>query len=409
MAAYNPGDILVAELTIKGVDFKRTFITFDVYESLLMPGIVAKIFLLDPEDFIGEGKIAGGEAVNIAFKSPGSSTVDYKLVVNSIEKVQSTQAMKAKSYILTCCSEEVHKARNKYISKSYEKKQLSEMIKDIFDNFIGSSKSIDLEETKGLHNFVVPKLKPFEAIDTIRRRSISEQNKSSSFIFFENQDGYHFTTVEKLFRDGQVIKDLVQDSATGGDFFGAKGNAVLAVDIPQQVNAGETISRGYFNQSVRTFNFTTGEYKIKNDIKDPDKDTKKGGDGERTSSALKNKHSQEASRISVLPVNNHKDIGLNQKSYIPEQSPAQTAYADSISSSRVNVTAVGDSALKVGALVNANLLKKVSLSTAPTIDPALSGKFLVFNCRHRIKAPGERPRYTCEMQLVKGAFEDSFA
>ena len=190
MSAYNPGDIIVSELNIKSVDFKRSFITLDVYESILTPGIVVKIMLLDPEDFIGEGKIAGGETVNLSFKSPGSSTAEYKLVINTIEKVQSTQSMKAKSYLLTCCSEEVHKARDKFISKSYEKKPLSDMVKNIFEEFIGSSKKLDIEETKGLHNFIVPKLKPLHAIDAIRRRSISEQNKSSSFVFFENQDQF---------------------------------------------------------------------------------------------------------------------------------------------------------------------------------------------------------------------------
>ena len=173
------------------------------------------------------------------------------------------------------------------------------------------------------------------------------------------------------------------------------------------MSTSKTINQGYFNQSYRTFNFQTNEYKQKDNIKDPDKGTTKGGSGERAPAALKSLHSDEANKISVLPVNNHKDIGLNRKSGIPEQSPTQIAYADSVGSSKVNLTAVGDSALKAGGMVTANLLKKVSTSTLPTIDSTLSGDFLIFNCRHKISAPGTRPRYTCEMQLVKGAYGES--
>jgi hypothetical protein len=154
----------------------------------------------------------------------------------------------------------------------------------------------------------------------------------------------------------------------------------------------------------------TNEYKIKDNIKDPDKGTKKGGVGERLSSALKQLHGDLAAKISIMPVNNHKDIGLNQKSGIPEQSPVQIAYADSIASSKINLSTIGDSKLKVGGMVTVNLLKKIALSTMPTADVTLSGDFLIFNCRHKVNAPGTvGPRYTCELQLVKGAYEESFA
>jgi len=410
MAAYNPGDILVAELTIKGADFKRTFLTLDVYESLATPGIIVKIAILDPEDFIGNAKIGGGEEVSLAFKSPGSDFITYKLVINSINNVQSTQSMKAKTYNITCCSKEAHTARDKYVSKSYEKTPFHTMIKNIFEEFIGSKKTLNIEETKGMHNFIVPKLKPFQAIDAMRRRSTSSENTSGSFLFFENQDGYHFTTIEKIFKDKNIIKTLVQNAATGSDFLGVKGNAILSVDIPEQMSTSKSISQGYFNQSYRTFNMQTNEYKIKDNIKDPDKGTTKGGTGERLSSALKQLHSDLAAKISVMPVNNHKDIGLNQKSGIPEQSPVQIAYADSIASSKINLSTIGDSKLKAGGMVTVNLLKKIALSTMPTADVTLSGDFLIFNCRHKVNPPGTvGPRYTCELQLVKGAYEESFS
>ena len=408
MTAYNPGDIQVTELTIKGTDFKESFVSFDVYESIFAPGIIANITINDANDFIGNAKLAGGEDVNLTFQNPGGKQAEYKFVVNGVKDSSSPPGQKSKSYVIECVSKEAFEARSKYISKKYDNKQYDAMVKNIFEEFLKSQKKLDVEETKGLVKHVIPNQKPYHAIDMIRRRSISPENKSSSYVFFENRDGFFFKTIEQIFKDKNIVKTLVQDAAAGSDFFGAKGNNILSVQIPKQSGMSETIAAGNMNQDYRKFNFQTLTYKSTN-VKNPDKGTSKGGSGERVPSSVKDKYGDQPSKISVTPTNNHRDLGQGSNPNIAEQTPAQRAYAESLASSTIKLKAIGDTDLKAGVMITANLLDKQQDTTAPGLDKALSGDFVISALRHMVSPPGTRPRYTCVMEIVKGSYNEDFS
>jgi len=405
MAAYNPGDLKVYTLNIAGIEFAQSFISFDVYESIRTPGIVANFVILDTENYIFQNKIAGGEDVELVFSSPGGEIIDYKFKINSIKEISSSPNLRAKTYQVECVSEEALNAKDRYVSKVYPNNLYSDMVEDVFKTFIRSTKNLEIEPTKTPQKYVIPKLKPFEAIDNLRRRSVSPTNDSSSYVFFENKDGFHFVTIEKLFRDHNIIKTLVQDAATGANFLAVKGNAILAAVIPQMMNSARTINMGNMKQSFRTFNFQTNEYKQK-DVDNPADNAAAGGENP-VSQTLKGDHTDEPNVISVMGINNQDLIGLKNRSFIPEQSPAQIAYADRIGSSSIKLSTVGDSTLKAGAMVTANLLRNTDETTYPGLDPRISGDFLIFNIRHQVKSPGKRPRYTCELELVKGGYEES--
>jgi hypothetical protein len=408
MSGHNLGDVEVIELSIKGSSFEKNFVSIDIYESVFTPGIVANITINDADDFINNQKIAGGEEVSIAFRPPGMDTAEYKFIVNSIKDTSSPPGQHSKSYVVECVSEEVANARDKYVSKQYDNKQFSAMVDDIFKEFIKSQKKLDIEETKGMQKYLVPTQKPFQAIDMIRRRSVSPDNQSSSYVFFENRDGYVFKTIEKIFKDKNIVKTLVQDSAVGQDFLESKYNNILAVTKPQQMSITQSTSSGVHKAKYNTFNWQTGEYKQK-EVETPEKSAKKGGSGERIPTSYESKHKDQFALQTVAPVNNERKVGLGGKSYIPEASPVQRAYADSLASSAVRMSVYGDPTLKAGVMITANLTKKDQNTTAPGIDSTLSGDFLISGLRHMIKPPGIRPRYTCEMELVKGSYEESFA
>lgn len=407
MSGYTPGDIQVIELQIKGGDFTKSFVKFDIYESIFMPGIVANITLLDADDFINNQKIAGGEEVSISFRPPGGKTAEYKLIVNAVKNESSTPGMHSKSYVVECVSEEVANARDKYVSKTYDNKQFSDMVKDVFEEFIKSKKKLEIEDTKGIQKYVVPTQKPFEAIDGMRRRSISPENKSSSYMFFENQKGFNFVTLEKIIKEANIVKEFVQDAATGADFLGAKYNNIIAVKNPQQMSATETTSSGYHKQTIKTFNFHTLKYEQKT-ITKPEKETKTAGRGERIPNSYDSKHKDESNLNAVMPVNNEKNTGARGKSYMPEHTAQQRAFADALASSALRMTVFGDTELMAGVMITANLLKKQQNTTAAGQDDKMSGNMLITGLRHRVNAPGSRPRYVCDMECVKGGYEESF-
>jgi hypothetical protein len=417
MSAYNPGDVEVVTLSITSlgggdtIDFAKSFISFDVYESIFAPGIIAYINILDDKNIVGTAKISGGEEVDFAFATPGGQAAQYKLVVNSLKDAESPDGQKSKSYRIECVSQEAFNARSNYVNKKYDLKHFSEMVSDIFesDDFIGSQKDLEIEETKGMFRHVVTNQKPFQAIDTIRRRSVSPENESSSYVFFENRDGFHFKTIEKIFKDGSPLKEYNQDSTIGSDFVGAKNNNILGLEVPHQGSMSQTIASGNMGQSYRTYNFQTLDYK-KNYIKDPAKDLKTSGAGpdSRVHQSLKDKYGgkeDKPNRITLVPTNNEAQLGQGSNPNIAKTSPKQMAYAEALASSMTKISVYGDTDLKAGILITANILQKTDATTSPTTDDGLAGTFLVSALRHMVKPPGSRPRYTCEMELVKGGLE----
>ena len=415
MTAYNPGDIIVSELTVtshsgQAIDYTKSFVSFDIYESIFAPGIIAYITVSDAKDNVGDAKIAGGEQVSIAFSSPGQQPAQYKLLVNSVKDGSAPPGQHSKSYRYECVSEEAFNARDKYVSKKYDNKNYSEMIQDIFKNFIKSSKKLDVEDTKGMFKHVVPNQKPYHAIDYIRRRCVSPENKSSSYVFFENRDGFFFKTIEQIFKDKNIIKTYVQDATTGADFMKAKGNNILAVEVPQQGSMSQTIASGNMKQAQRTYNFQTLNYTQNNDVQNPAAGTKTSGAGpdSRVPQKMKDAHNSEPNKISIVPTNNEKQLGSGSNPNIASTSPTQMAYAEALGSSVVKMSIYGDSDLKAGVMITANLLQKLDQTTTPGTDKSQSGDFLISALRHKVKDQGSRPRYTCEMELVKGGNEESF-
>jgi len=416
MSAFNPGDIVVTELKLTPhsasvVDYTNSFVSFDVYESIVAPGIIAYITVLDTKGAQGEAKITGGEQVSFAFSNPGGPTAEYKFVVNSIKDGSATPGQHSKSYILECVSEEAFNARDKYVSKKYDNQGYHEIIQDIFKNFIKSKKNLDVEETKGVFKHVVPNQKPLHAIDFVRRRCVSPENKSSSYVFFENRDGYFFKTIEKIFKDKKIVKTYVQDAATGTDFLNAKGNNILAVELPKQNGMSDTIASGNMKQAYKTYNFQTNSYKQNNDVQKPAAGLKTGGTDPvsgRIPTKVQDAHNSEPNKISVVPSNNEKQLGQGSNPKIAMNSPAQMAYAEALGSSAVKLSVYGDTDLKAGVMITANLLEAKETTNSPSSDPSQSGDFIVYALRHKVKDASAKPRYTCEMQLIKGAPDQSF-
>ena len=413
---FNPGDIEVVELkvTTNGsdtLDFVSSFISFDIYESIFAPGVIAYISILDAKNIVNEAKLAGGEKVSFAFKTPGGQDAEYKFVLNAIKDSEASAGQKSKSYRLECVSQEAFDARSQYVSKKYDLMHFSEMVEDIFNNFIESKKNLEVEETKGTFRYVVPNTKPYQAIDLIRRRSISPENKSSSYVFFENRDGFYFKTIEKIFKEGSVVKEYVQNATIGNDFVNANPNNIIAMETPQQGSMSRTIASGNMSQDYRTMNFQTLDYKKKN-IKDPSKGMKTGGadPDNRIPQNLKDKYGKEdkPNKISVVPTNNERQLGAGRNTEIASSSPGQIAYADALAASTVKLSVFGDTDLKAGVLIKADLLQKSDSTAQPGVDTSLSGKFLVSALRHMVREPGIRPRYTCEMEVVKGGYEESY-
>ena len=69
---------------------------------------------------------------------------------------------------------------------------------------INSNKKLVVEKTSGIRKFVAPNVRPFDFIKTMTRESISTINRSSHYLFFENLRGFHFVSLQNLYKEAIV-------------------------------------------------------------------------------------------------------------------------------------------------------------------------------------------------------------
>jgi len=395
--SVQPGDVQVNSLKITSprgsLDLTKSFVTASVYESLMTPGIMASITVNDTDDQIGALKMVGDEMVEFDFGPPGGTIASYKFSLNKPETTKPQGAMKSKAYVLQCVSEEALHAKANIIQKSYKGKQISDIVKDIHKNYMKSSKKLEVEDTKGGQDILGQNDKPFAFADMVRRRAVSSDNKSSSYVFFENRDGFQFVTIEKLFK-GEVIKEFKMENTVGHSINSVTDTNIIGYEVPKTFSASTRIASGGLGADTATFDYETNSYKVKQ-VK-PDKMTT-GGKGDWNSDAFKAKFGSSPGQRYIHPYDNR----LAQ-TYVPETTHNQVAFAGKLEQNTIKLRVNGDTALQAGKLIKANIPNFVSTTGNNTGESQIEGNFLITRLRHFIAGAGEKPRYTCILECVKG-------
>ena len=385
-------------MTLAGKTVSSGFISCSIYESIFMPCIVAEINVRDSDDALFSAlKLSGGEPFDIMFQTPGGNKVSYKFLINKPMNLEPSAQYKSKTMTLLCTSEEAFYASGGvdtygYIQKSYKGKLISNNIQDVLKNYLKTKKKINIEETNGIQDIIAQNEKVWPFIDRIRNRAVSSKNQSSSYVFFENQTGFNFITIESMFK-GTVVKNFVQDSTVGSDSTKLTDNNIFGYELPYNFNAIDRIDGGTMKSRFNSFNFETNEY-ISKSIDFPAKNDKYGAPNEWNKPSFISKFGKYPGSTSTIPYDNRMPI-----TNIPESTPNRLAYSSMLMQNIVRLRVFGDTKLKAGDMININIQQQSALSGNPKKDN-ISGNFIISALRHMINPEGERPRYSCVLECL---------
>ena len=246
---------------------------------------------------------------------------------------------------------------------------------------------------------------PYEAVNLIRKRAVSQKYKSSSYVYFENRpkelQQFNFVTIESLF-DQVITKDFIQSSTINTDFFNRTDNNIIAYTIPKQFSSTEKISLGG-PRKITTYDFTTQQF-LTNTIKTNETNYLSGGINlPDTSLTFQNRYyNSPIPPQSLIPV----DISQRATTHIDEAAPNLQAYIAKISQNAMKVKVIGDTVLTAGIMVSCAIPNKTGTTGPSDLDPLLSGNFLVSRIHHKVGLFQEKPRYTCIMELLKGGYNE---
>jgi hypothetical protein len=405
------GDVRVEKLVITSprgsLTLTTSFVSASIYESIFTPGIVCDITVLDSQDIVGNLRILGDELVEFNMISPSDVKVNYKFALYERGEGQQLPNQRAKTYVLKCVSNEAM-IQNNTIQKGYENVLNSEMVEDIVKTYMRSDKQIITERTRSPQRLLIANLNPFKAINLIKSRSISVENQSSSYVFFETRDGdkqiYKFVTIENLFATN-IVKSFIQSSAININALSPdQDRNILSYQAPVALSALDRINYGGPTR-VTTFNFTTQEYKIRDDHASDTifKDGSNNTTGTDISSTFRNRYlTPKIPPQSFIPVDNSQ----RPVTYIAEGTPNLQAYIALLLQNSLRIRVPGDFILAPGVTINCTFPNNSATTGNVTEDPLLSGKFLISRIHHKIGLVQEKPRYTCIVECLKGRYRE---
>ena len=418
---FKPGDVEITKIWLYSDDGNRDYnliqqvVSIDIYESLMSPIIYADVLINDSNDLLRQFPILTEEYVEIEFKLPNSEDASsYKLHVKEIKNVRVNEQQKSKSYTLSLVSMELLDDASTTIYKRYggykdkggvaHGAEIHTAIQSILTEYLGTEKKFEFEQTKGIDEILITREKPFAAIDKLRRRALSKQYESHSFMFFENKHGYVLSTMERLFDKGKdTVGDRTfwTDTNTANDVTQNMYRNIIGYKQIQSADSIGRISQGGLRTRVGKLDVMTGEYLITeyDDSKDQDKfKTVEGKSIGLNTSSFTRKHSQETTK-NLLMIGD----GSRSETELPEKMASLQAYTQKVTQNLVGIHIWGDNLITVGDVIECRFPSATGTTqTDHKEDRLSSGKFLVSKVRHILLNGQGKQRYTMACELVKG-------
>lgn len=208
------------------VDIKSMVESFNLYESIFKTFVTGDITLLDRVGFANTSNITGTEPVYIEFGTKGSTfRIKSSLIVTKIKNQEKINENTSRYTLSLVAPEMLTDARTK-ISRSFEGKY-SDMVKDIYTDYLSSGNPLWLEETDNNNRTIIPNKSPVDAINMLAQFSLAKTADNANFLFFQTTKSFHFRSISEM-----IYIDLIKPE--GLTFRVEKEQASLSVPISEK-------------------------------------------------------------------------------------------------------------------------------------------------------------------------------
>lgn len=396
----------------KQSNFLEFFSAINIFENVFNPFITADLFLIDGGSFIERHNITGDEDFEIEFEGYGSEkTISYKLRVAELFHNIPNSNLRSKNVGLRLTSEEFIKDSSVAISKSY-KSSTKDIVTDILQNYCGSKKTIFTEEIKDPPVIIIPFLTPFQAIDFLRQRVVSEKYKSSTFLFFENSKGYFLTTVEGIYeREIQNAQTFSQNEAVTQTVKGDTGSITdfdsfhlfTNYTVKSSFNLNHTLKNGGFGSTISQFDITTKNFQTRVFENNPTSgifvDASKGKNPLVTQT-LYDKFAQDKGKPYFLPFSKYKDTDNNTSNFLFDTLAERLCFSNLFTMGKTYIDIPGNTRINAGSIVLLKVPRYDALNLKNGSNQMESGYYLVTACKHSV-TNSDTARYDTHLELMR--------
>lgn len=404
------GDVTIDKvkiITAKGFyqDVGAQVINVQFYEDIFAPFITGSLILKDSLDLVNLFPFIGEEYLELEISTP---TLDKNNIKGKyyIYKMTNREMSGDKSvvYQLHFISVEAVVDLNKKTSRVFGDK-ISKMVEPfIKDKTFGleSNKKVFIEETLNNTKYISNYWTPIENIMYLADTAINT-NRSPSYVFFENRDGFYFVSLERLYTNA-VFQDFVYDKYTRDDRPGGGSvrnpekdfKRILEISIPTAYDYMDRIRSGMLSSRQVSYDVTKKTYSAKNYNMFQRFEQQKHLNKYPINSDRA--VFRAASRIINYPKNfgNFNGFGdvTNAKSNQERISLLKLAEAN-----KINITVPGRCDYTVGQKIKLDLkrIEPLSKKDGDTTDKMFSGNYIIAAINHYV----DREKHECYMEIIK--------
>jgi len=424
-----PGDFTINDIRLvsyqsadgdnqpKKMSIKTLVTEINIYESIFNKHLSGSIILLDAQNLLMKLPITGFERIEFSVHTPSMSKgfdfrekTGHPMYIYAVKNRKNLEQQGTMYYQLMFCSGEMMRNERVRVTKPFQT-NISDMVTDIVrekDGF-NSQKDLFVEPTKGVYDFVTPRVRPNEAIDLMSKKAQSEKHFNAGYLFYETSFGYNFRSLESMLagtntvarpvvaryeyktagqRDGKGNKDILSDMQAIMDY-NVKEQTNTLKNSRNGVYCSRLISHDAFKKSFSIQDFDYHNEYEKSFHTEHDKD---GGKTEHKSIApLINVEDQKfvsdyPEGVLIYTSDTTESFetteGFDSKATLQKRMSQRMAFE----SFKLELTLNGFTGLSCGDLVAVNLpafTPKDDENPLET-DPYMSGRYLVSTIHHEI-------------------------
>ena len=441
--AFELGDVILVSYrsfdgsdTPKRLDIRNLLTEFNIYESIDGNFLSGDMTLLDATNAIQELPITGFERIEFFLRTPGT-TKGFDFSIKSghpmfVYSLKNRQGANPRSQVYTLKFTSLEAIRNHQtrVSQAFVG-PIDQMIVDVCKDYLHTKKDVLVEETKELHKFVSPRVKPMKLINHLRKESQALHFENSGFNFFETAMGFQFKSYEGLFcrSDGSPrpvkahytpkIKNAMISGDNGKEIYDLQSVESFRVlsqfdtlaNTANGVYASRIITHDAFNKTFEETDFDYNiEYEKQNHLEQDSNGDKQSGNGilpyfnydKGDTFGTKNEgvihYTSQTSNI-----HDSYELPLN-KNIIPKRVSQHLA----INSLKIEITIPGTTEVNAGDIVHFAMPKYAPYNELDKKDQDvyLTGRYLISAARHHVSALNKR--HTLVLELIKDSFNTSY-
>jgi len=412
------------------VDITTIFVGMSIYEDMFSNTMSCSVSFHDTNDICRHLPIVGQrEKIKAVFSLPGDKDIEYTFDIYRISVKNISTVGKKQAITLQGVSAEQFKNIHTKVSRSFYD-SIDNIIETIYNDYLkpdGSASqyklSTILPTNKEKRKFIIPNWHPFDAINWLLTRATPKDNdNASNYIFFQNRDGHHLTTIEDLFKIGSkprmeyfYMPRRYREAPANFRDPGYEMRNIQRLIFEEPGNRLDENVKGMYGSSILTHDIVRKKYKLKKfQLKSNFSKTKHIEQNYPIAQGIDKFSKEYNTFFNFCPI--HKNLNQKNKLHGGDTIEQNEKYAEwllnrkslirQIGANIININVSGDSRRSPGDVVH---LTHTPLQPAVGKDlkynKYINGKYLVTSVQHNLTPDG----YWMNMELSKDSMEEVYS